>query len=343
MGSDPHFFPENHESNEQPESDDPPASVVFMQMMRQAAVDRTDRYDVPDIQDEEQLAYEREQRQQRDEAIERQRRQRTQRRRARRHRTTVGVLGGILRTWIIVLISGGLIATILSWGTSPQSLDTSLRSSLEQAFTTPTIPPEATALSTPNWLRKIGIVSGHRGHQNDPGAVCLDGLTENEINFAIAQRVILQLRDRGYNVDLLEEFDDRLEDYQAAALVSLHSNDCRDYNQEFPSGFIIAHAAARPEGGNDTRLVECIAESYLAQTGLERRFTLTDDMTNYHTFREINSSTPAAILEMGFMLADRELLTMRQDVVAQAITDGVLCFLEPKQPEPTITPLANGE
>ena len=108
------------------------------------------------------------------------------------------------------------------------------------------------------------------------------------------------------------------------------------------SGYLVAQAAARPEGGNDTRLVECVAEAYGELTGLERRFTLTYDMTDYHTFREIDLNTPAAILEMGFMLADRELLTNRQDIVSQAVTEGVLCYLEPERPQPTITPLANG-
>ena len=37
----------------------------------------------------------------------------------------------------------------------------------------------------------------------------------------------------------------------------------------------------------------------------------------------------AAIIELGFMLADRDLLTTGTDVMAGAITDGVLCFLEP--------------
>src|SRR5690606_34394711 len=76
---------------------------------------------------------------------------------------------------------------------------------------------------TPNWARRIGIVSGHRGPENDPGAVCDDGLTEREINFAVAQLVVRSLREQGYSVDLLDEFDPRLTTYQAAALVSIHS------------------------------------------------------------------------------------------------------------------------
>ena len=37
----------------------------------------------------------------------------------------------------------------------------------------------------------------------------------------------------------------------------------------------------------------------------------------------------AAIIELGFMLADRDLLVNRQEDMARGITDGVLCYLSP--------------
>jgi hypothetical protein len=47
------------------------------------------------------------------------------------------------------------------------------------------------------------------------------------------------------------------------------------------------------------------------------------------------------------MLADREVLTQRQDALAQGITNGILCFLEPgppsyfaSTPAPSATPPA---
>ena len=51
-------------------------------------------------------------------------------------------------------------------------------------------------------------------------------------------------------------------------------------------------------------------------------------MTEYHAFYEIEPQTPGAIIEIGFMAADRRLLTRRQDRVAQGIVDGLICFLE---------------
>jgi N-acetylmuramoyl-L-alanine amidase len=51
-------------------------------------------------------------------------------------------------------------------------------------------------------------------------------------------------------------------------------------------------------------------------------------MTEYHAFYEIAPETPAAIIEIGFMAADRRLLTKKQDVVARGIVNGIKCFVE---------------
>jgi len=222
------------------------------------------------------------------------------------------------------------MATIFTWWTPNAFLSDEVRAGLSAALVTqaPTVAP--TTLPTPNWARRIGIVSGHRGPQNDPGAVCPDGLKEADIVFDVAQRVVTSLRGLGYTVDLLDEFDPRLENYQATALVSIHANTCQSWGNEIVSGYLIAAAAARVSArGNDDVLVECIAGTYAASVGLQRRAGVTVDMTDYHTFREIHPLTPAAILELGFMLADRQILTERQDDMARGITDGILCFLNP--------------
>lgn len=284
------------------------------------------------------------------EAMEYQRIQRIKRRRERRRKNTVGAIGGFIRTMFVVFLSAGLVATILTWFTDPQFLnptvvkglqDNSPAAALIAEFTSvPTIQP--TLVVTPNWLQRIGVVSGHRGPENDPGAVCEDdGLTEAEINFDVAQRVVRNLRERNYSVDLLDEFDPRLDNYQAAALVSIHANTCQDFG-EVVSGYLVAKAASRPDGGIDAILAECVAQEYAKLVPLERRFTLTLDMTDYHTFREIHPLTPAAIMELGFMLADRDLLTEQPDLLAQAITNGVICFLEPSEDYPVLTPIDEG-
>ncbi len=269
--------------------------------------------------------------------LEAQRIQRIQRRRERVTRHRVGVLGGFLRTALIILVAGGVASTIFTWFTSPEFLDQRVVSRLVVADSTNVPAAQPTALPTPNYLQRIGIISGHRGPQNDPGAVCPDGLTEASINFEVATRVVRSLRSLGYSVDLLDEFDARLDNYRAAALVSIHANTCRDFGERV-SGFLVAKAAVRPSGGVDDLLAECIALHYGRIIGIERRFNLTRDMTDYHTFREIHPLTPAAIIELGFMKDDREILTTRQDDMAQALVEGVLCFLSPGTNELLATP-----
>jgi N-acetylmuramoyl-L-alanine amidase len=268
-----------------------------------------------------------------DEAMEEQRIRRIQRRKERRRSRRVGIAGGFIRSALVVLIAAGLASTIFTWFTAPDFIKPEVASNLQVAMSTGIYETQPTALPTPNWLRRVGIVSGHRGPENDPGAVCEDNgtvlVTEAEVNFAVAQIVVRNLRARGYSVDLLDEFDPRLDNYQAAALVSIHANTCKDWGERV-SGFLVAKASSRPEGGLDTLLAECIARTYGDATALERRTNLTVDMTDYHSFREIHGLTPAAIIELGFLKDDREILTTRQDVLGQAITDGIICFLEPQ-------------
>lgn len=274
-----------------------------------------------------------------DVAMEGERIRRVQRRRARRRRNAVSLVGGFVRSVIVVFAAAGLMATIFTWWTPSQFIASEVRSELSIAQATSQATLEPTGLPTPNWFRRIGIVAGHRGPEGDPGAVCPDGLTEASINFEVAQRVVRNLRGLGYSVDLLDEFDSRLDNYQAAALVSIHANTCQTWpGGEVVSGYLIAAAAARESArGEDNTLVECVARYYQQATGLQRREGTTVDMTDYHTFREIHSLTPASIIELGFMLADRALLTEQTDALAQGITDGILCFLDPNRPPPAPT------
>jgi|GEM_PF-171277 len=276
------------------------------------------------------------------EAIQEQRVRRVQRRKERSSRRRAGMIGGFVRTAIIVIIAAGLASTIFTWFTRPDFINDGVASDLEVARATGVYSVQPTALPTPNYLRKIGIVSGHRGPEGDPGAVCPDGLTEASINFAVAQIVVKNLRAQGYSVDLLDEFDARLDNYQAAALVSIHANTCQDWG-ELVSGFLVAKAAARPEGGLDTLLAECVGGQYGLIIGLERRYNLTVDMTDYHSFREIHPFTPAAIIELGFLKDDREVLTTRQDDMGRAITEGILCFLQPRPTNSGVVTATPGE
>lgn len=173
---------------------------------------------------------------------------------------------------------------------------------------------------------RIGIIAGH--YKNDSGATCPDGLREVDINLAVAERVIARLKRKGYEVDLFGEFDERLTQYTADALLSLHSDSCEIWGL---TGFKVARSTASGIPEIEDRLVGCVTEAYSASTGLAfTENTITDDMTAYHAFHKVNLQTPAAILELGFMADDRDILVYRQDRIAKGIVDGLQCFLDGK-------------
>jgi N-acetylmuramoyl-L-alanine amidase len=198
---------------------------------------------------------------------------------------------------------------------------------------TPSATPTATKIApTPTPTKppkKVGLVAGHWStdpRKYDPGAVCPDGLTEVEINLAIAQLVKALLGNQGYEVDLLEEFDTALDGYQADALVSIHADSC---NVPEASGFKVASVLHSAVPEEEDHLVKCLREEYQKVTGLSfHAHSITYHMTEYHAFYEIAAETPGAIIETGFMAADRQVLLNQQDKVAQGIANGIVCFLE---------------
>jgi N-acetylmuramoyl-L-alanine amidase len=180
---------------------------------------------------------------------------------------------------------------------------------------------------------RIGVVAGHWG--NDTGAVCPDGLTEVEINLDVAERVVQTLQALGYQADLLKEFDPRLEGYRADALISIHADSCNAYPNATPpaSGFKVASVEDSMVPEAEEQLVACLAQCYAARTGMYfHANSITYDMTRYHTFYEVDGQTPAAIIEIGFMLNDRHVLTQQPDLVAQAIVQGLVCYIEGERP-----------
>ncbi len=173
----------------------------------------------------------------------------------------------------------------------------------------------------------VALISGHAG--NDSGAVCTDEngnvlITEAEINLRISERVALQLSGQFIPVVVLDEFDTRLDGLRATLLLSLHTDSCIHR-----SGYKAAHRLPSRLPEAEGWLVNCIDEHYASITGLVADpDTVTPNMTEYHAYRKINPATPAAILEMGFLGTDQELIMQHSDLVADAIVESILCFLE---------------
>ncbi|MGQ0605310.1 MAG: N-acetylmuramoyl-L-alanine amidase family protein [Anaerolineales bacterium] len=250
----------------------------------------------------------------------------------------ISILGQAVRQIVMVMVVGMGMATVFTvWtpdsGTGP-SLAEQLagvlnvrqpESNITAVPVTVTQPP-ATPTAGIESLR-IGLVAGHNGPQNDPGAVCPDGLTEAGINHDIATRIKAGLEANGFQVDLLDEFDPRLENYRALALVSIHNDSC-EYINELATGYKVAGALENQARAQSTQLTACLTDRYAKATSL--RFhagSVTRDMTQYHSFSEIASETPAAIIETGFLNLDRPILTQEPFRVAQGVIDGIICYV----------------
>ncbi len=174
----------------------------------------------------------------------------------------------------------------------------------------------------------VGIVAGHWG--NDSGAVCPNGVTEQQTNLEIAKRVAERLRARGVWVDLLQEFDSRLNGFSGDVLVSIHADSCDPIDADPPAtGFKVARSQASQIPTVADKLVDCLRTEYQRATNMTfHENSITNDMTFYHSFRELDPNTPAAIIETGFLHLDYDMIVNHPDLPAEGITNGILCFLK---------------
>lgn len=248
----------------------------------------------------------------------------------------------VTRHLAVTLGVAALVATVLTAWT-PASLDPG---GIVEGLMSALLGAQEVALDLPEQLEPagplpVGIVAGHTGiHPDsgieDPGAVCTDGLTEVSVNRTIADLAVQGLQAAGVETVLMEEWDSRLEGFRGAALVSIHADSCAAINN-LATGYKVAAAVDSLAPDRTQRLVACMADRYGRMTGLRfHPHSVTLDMTEYHTFYEIHSQTPAAIIEVGFLFLDRAFLTERPDQAARGIVEGVLCYINN---EPATIPL----
>ena len=139
-------------------------------------------------------------------------------------------------------------------------------------------------------------------------------------------------------MDLLREFDTRLNGYRALAIISIHNDSCEYINDE-ATGFKVAAALNTNDLNRANRLTACLVDRYQGITNMTfHAGSITGDMREYHAFREIDPSTVAAIIETGFLNLDREMLTKQTDRVAAGVAEGILCFANNENVEPTPIP-----
>lgn len=240
--------------------------------------------------------------------------------------------------WQTILLVAVVMATLFTAWTPVGLFSGDIAEKVSLLLTPQPAQATAQAGSTARPQLRIGIVSGHWG--NDSGAVCPDGTTEADVNLRIATLVQQKLVSLGYQVDLLQEFDPRLQNYAAAALVSIHNDSCLPVNDE-ATGFKVAAAKETHDLNRASRLTACLTDRYQRTTNLPfHPGSITNDMTDYHAFSEISPNTTAAIIEAGFLYNDFTLLTQQPDLVATGVVNGILCFVtnESIQPTPQVSP-----
>jgi len=269
----------------------------------------------------------------------------------RQRYTWTAIFSGV-RALAIIFTTAVLVATIFAGFTANDLLSVQAQRSLAVAQAAEIAnAPQAVNAAQPVLSRRIGILPGHSGmnptsNLPDPGAVCPDGFSEAEVTRKVGEMVIAQLRARGYTVDELQEWDARLSGYDASVFLSIHADSCVNFQDNYKhNGFKVVN----PEGrqtvrDQDLRLVDCLRNDYSTSTGLPfSGWTVTNNMLYYHAFHQVTQRTPAAIIELGFLYYDRDLLQNHPDKSATGIIDGLLCFLDPRAlgtPKASITAAA---
>ncbi len=190
--------------------------------------------------------------------------------------------------------------------------------------TTPTFPPVVN-----NVRVRVAIDPGHGGR--DPGAVGIGGLQEKNVVFPVSQRVAQLLREAGVDVVMTRTSDVTL-DLEPRAAIANNAN---------ATVFLSIHANAismsRPDvNGVETyyysaagqQLASIIHANVLPASGFGDRGV---KQARFYVLR--NTAMPAALLELGFVTGANDAPKLRdpawQENIAQAITRGLLQYLEP--------------
>jgi N-acetylmuramoyl-L-alanine amidase len=189
---------------------------------------------------------------------------------------------------------------------------------------------------------RVGIQAGHwlggelpdeLAHLQLSAGTSAGGATEAEVNRAIALRVATLLESIGVTVDLLPAAVPP--GYTADAFVALHAD---GFRQMSAHGFKVATAWATSRASEQLRTA--LADEYARATELPQHGAITVDMRGYYAFNyrryvhAIAPTTPAAIVEMGFLTNpdDRALLVARPDLVAVGIANGIVQYLNQRDP-----------
>ncbi len=197
-----------------------------------------------------------------------------------------------------------------------------------------------------NWKRpegptRVGIQVGHwksnelpeelerlRGNTGASGY----GMSEWEVNFAIAKRIAEILEEEKIVVDILPATIPP--DYWADVFIAIHADGNENRTK---SGFKIA-GPRRDYTGKNNQIIELLKKVYEDSTELSwDEEGISRNMKGYYAFswrrfeHSIHPMTPAIIFETGFLTnqTDAQLIAGDPDIPAGAIAKGLIMFLKP--------------
>lgn len=185
---------------------------------------------------------------------------------------------------------------------------------------------------------RVGIQIGHLDARAHPGEHArlrvstggeANGVTEVEINQAVATALAERLASAGVAVDLLPASVPPR--YRADAFVSLHADSSPSATRR---GYKTAHfePARTPQ---ERVLKQLVDTAYAAGTGLpDDHENVSGNMLWYYAFdpryrHAVSPVTPSLLIEMGYISNDRDLdLLLNPEIPAAAIAEGILAYLE---------------
>jgi hypothetical protein len=209
-----------------------------------------------------------------------------------------------------------------------------------------TATPDRNATPTPRpagTTPRVGIQVGHWKSNELPeelkrlrtssGAFSA-GYREADVNYDIAQRVAKLLESRGLSVEVLPATIPP--GYDADAFVSIHADGSASGKSR---GFKLATPWRTSRAAQ--HLLDVMTAEYAAATGLPQDSAITSNMRGYYAFNyrrhehSVARTTPAVIVEMGFLTsaADRAVMIGRADVVAMGIANGIIRYLNERDPD----------
>lgn len=195
-----------------------------------------------------------------------------------------------------------------------------------------------------NWKRpdgppRIGLQVGHLNSSEFPDELARlrnntgasgGGVSEWQVNLAIAEKTKVLLEERGIIVDLIPATVP--ENYLADAFIAIHADGNLDTTK---TGFKVA-APWRDYTRKANKLANIIEAEYQVATGFEIDPNVTRNMRGYYAFswwrfdHAIHPMTPGVILETGFLSNpnDRKLIVDQPEISAKAVADAVYKYLE---------------